>query len=127
MSAPIIDEVYSALLKQDLEQLDLLGEQRPEDAAYLRALISTGHEGGASIDVDLSRIRSEAPFMASLFQGPRFFFISPETSVQASVTGGSSVVPIDWTFSFDSNVAEKVRAFLNSESLSEKSWGQVCL
>jgi hypothetical protein len=52
-----------------------------------------------------------------MFEGPRAFFISRRASAQAQLTGGRSTVPLDYSLSFDSNFAEKLRATLYGENI----------
>ena len=95
------------------------------DAASLCVLISTESRGGANLDIDIADIQVRAPFMASLFEGPRFFYVSPEIVSQSALNGGRSNVLIDWSFSFDSNVAQKIRAYVNGENISEPEFERV--
>lgn len=114
---PILDEIFTAIVNGDQEKLQKLSEERPAESIGVRVAISTDQESGSKLNFDLEEIQEEAPWMISLLEGPRFFFISAYTALQTRLTGGQSFVPIDWSFSFDSNVAEKIRGFFNFENI----------
>ena len=114
---PLLDEIFSAVINNDFSRLDELSEERAKEAAFLRSVFSTAHQGGAVLDLDLQSILRNAPWMVSLLEGPRFMFLSAQTAIQSRLTGGKSWPIIDWSFSFDSNVAERVRGFFNHEDI----------
>lgn len=125
MKTPLFDDIFIALLRRDLDALRRIAEERPADVVSLRAVVSTQRAQGATPSIDLGTIRQEAPWVVPLFEGPRFFFVSERTIIQERLTGGFSAVPIDHSFSFDSNVAEKIRAYFNHEKISDADLARV--
>ncbi|WP_434471124.1 hypothetical protein [Aeromonas veronii] len=113
MEKPVVDEIYEILVHGDLERLEDIS--RPQDAIYIRMVISTESHNAAGLHIDLEDITNKAPWITPLFIGPKIFLNSVSTALQSHLTGGKSSVPIDWSFSFDSNVAERVRAYVNNE------------
>jgi hypothetical protein len=57
--------------------------------------------------------------IVSFFAGPRAYFLSAAASLQAHLTGGKSNVLLDYSLSFDSNFAEKLRAVVSGENVQE--------
>ena len=98
---------------------------RPEDAVYIRTVVSTEHKGGTNVDVDFDEITNVAPWNTPFFIGPRLLFNSKSIVLQNALTGGRSNFLMDWSFSLDSNVAEKVRAYVNWENINEKDRNRV--
>jgi len=117
MEKPVVDQVFEALLKGEPHLLEKI--TRPEDAIHIRSAISTNNPTSASLDIDLEEITRQAPWITPLFLGPKIHFFSLSTSIQSRISGRSSIVPLDWSFSFDSNVAEKVRAYTNHENINK--------
>ena len=97
----------------------------PEDAVYIRTVVSTEEKGGTNVEVDLEEITKVAPWITPFFLGPRLLFSSKSIAVQNMMTGGKSNFLLDWSFSFDSNVAEKVRAYVNLENINAKDRDRV--
>lgn len=81
----------------------------------LRALVSTDHPGAVALDLGLGLTSSV--YVTPIFEGPRAFFMSRHISMQARLSGGPTTVPLDYSLSFDSNFAEKLRATLNGENI----------
>lgn len=108
-SLPLIDELYGAILTENSSKLDHIAEQRSDEFENIRIIMSTPKEGGASLDLDLDIIKKKCPIIVSIFQHDNFFITSAEIAMQSSLTGGKSIVPIDWSFSYDSNFAEKLK------------------
>ena len=108
-SLPLIDELYGAILTENNSKLDHIAEQRSDEFENIRIIMSTPKEGGASLDLDLDIIKKKCPIIVSIFQHDNFFITSAEIAMQSSLTGGKSIVPIDWSFSYDSNFAEKIK------------------
>jgi hypothetical protein len=118
MNIPVVDEIYQALVKGELDKLGQIS--RPKDAIHIRIAMSTDYPKSAALDIDLEDITKRAPWITPFFAGPRVHFTTASTALQASLSGGSSNVLIDWSFSFDSNVAERVRAYVNHEKINQK-------
>ncbi|MEZ8365751.1 hypothetical protein AB6C96_11385 [Vibrio cyclitrophicus] len=123
MDRPVVDEIYDILVKGDLERLE--GISRPQDAVYIRTAISTESANAAGLHINLEDITSKAPWVTPLFIGPKVFLNSASTALQSHLTGGTSSVPIDWSFSFDSNVGERVRAYVNHENINKKDQDRI--
>lgn len=114
---PIVDALFSALLNSDKAALDAIESQRAAECAGLRAVICTDSPGAINLELDLSLSSSE--YVTSFFEGPRAFFMSAGISIQARFTGGQSNALIDFSLSFDSNFAEKMRAAIAGESIQQ--------
>lgn len=114
---PIADALFAALLSHDKDALDAIESHRAAECARLRAVICTDDPG--AIDLDLGFSLSSSESVTSFFEGPRAFFMSAGASVQARLTGGRSNALIDFSLSFDSNFAEKMRAAIASENIQQ--------
>ncbi len=114
---PITDALFSALLTQDQAALDDIASHRAAECANLRALVCSDALG--AIDLDLGLGVSSNEYVTPFFAGPRAFVISPGTSIQARLTGGRSNALIDFSLSFDSNFAEKMRASVEGEKIQQ--------
>lgn len=117
LDAPITDALLSALLNRDAAALDAIQAHRAAECASIRTVICTDASG--AVDLDLGLSVSSSDYVTSFFEGPRAFFMSAGASVQASLTGGRSNVLIDFSLSFDSNFAEKLRAVIAGENIQQ--------
>lgn len=116
---PICDVLYFALLNGDLDALDNISAERPEEIISVRTIICTNAQGAIDIKLGLGPGVAENELIISFFEGPRAYFMSAGTSLQAYLTGGKSNVLFDYSLSFDSNFAEKMRAVVSGESIQE--------
>lgn len=116
---PISDALYFALLHGDQAALDAISEERPEEIVSLRTIICTNSPGGVDLELGLGPGLAENEQIISFFEGPRAYFMSAGASLQAHLTGGKSNVLLDYSLSFDSNFAEKMRAVVSGESIQE--------
>lgn len=123
MNRPVVDEMFDLIVRGEFEKLENIS--RPEDAIYIRSAISTNDASGIGITADMEDIIVRAPWITPLFHGPKIHFTSASTAIQSALSGGKSNVVIDWSFSFDSNVAEKVRAYVNHEKINETDKNRV--
>ena len=114
MEKPVVDEIFELIIRGELEKLDEIS--RPEDAVYIRTAVSTKNDSGAGLNIDLEDITNRAPWVTPLFLGPKIYFTSASIALQNAMTGGKSNLLIDWSFSFDSNVAEKANIRLTVPS-----------
>ena len=114
---PVVDALFFALLKSDKPALDAIESQRAAECAGLRAVICTDALG--AIDLELGLSVSSCEYVIPFFEGPRAFCISAGTSIQALFTGGRSNALIDFSLSFDSNFAEKIRAAIAGERIQQ--------
>lgn len=114
---PVVDALFSALLNNDKAALDAIESQRAAECVGLRAVICTDAPG--AIDLELGLSLSSSEYVTPFFEGPRAFFMSAGTSFQARFTGGQSNALIDFSLSFDSNFAEKMRAAIAGESIQQ--------
>lgn len=112
---PVLDALFQALITADQDALRDIQTHRAHECVDLRALISTEHPGAVPLDLGLGLASSV--YVTPVFEGPRAFFMSRHVSVQARLTGGQTTVPLDYSLSFDSNFAEKLRATLSGESI----------
>lgn len=112
---PIADALFSALLSRDAAALDAIEAKHAAECAFIRTVICTDAPG--AVDLDLGLSVSSSDYVTSFFEGPRAFFMSAGTSVHAHLTGGRSSVLIDFSLSFDSNFAEKLRAVIAGENI----------
>lgn len=116
-NTPTIDALFSALINSDKDALDEIESQRAAECAFLRAVICTDAPGAIDLELGLSVTSSE--YVTPFFEGPRAFFMSAGASIQARLTGGRSNALIDFSLSFDSNFAEKMRAAIAGESIQQ--------
>lgn len=114
---PIVDALFSALINSDKAALDAIESQRATECAALRAVICTDAPG--AIDLELGLSVSSSEYVTPFFEGPRAFFMSAGASIQARFTGGRSNALIDFSLSFDSNFAEKMRAAIAGENIQQ--------
>lgn len=120
---PVVDQIFELILQGRLDEVENISN--PEDAVYIRTVVSTEENGGTHVGVDLEEITKVAPWITPFFLGPRLLFSSKSIAVQNMMTGGKSNFLLDWSFSFDSNVAEKVRAYVNLENINAKDRDRV--
>lgn len=120
---PVVDQIFELILQGRLDEVENISN--PEDAVYIRTVVSTEEKGGTHVGVDLEEITKVAPWITPFFLGPRLLFSSKSIAVQNMMTGGKSNFLLDWSFSFDSNVAEKVRAYVNLENINAKDRDRV--
>ncbi|WP_202946894.1 hypothetical protein [Rhodanobacter thiooxydans] len=114
---PIADALLSALLNRDEAALSTIETHRAAECASIRTVVCTDNPGAVDLDLGLSVFSND--YVTSFFEGPRAFFLSAGTSVQAHLTGGRSNVLIDFSLSFDSNFAEKIRAVIAGENIQK--------
>lgn len=114
---PVLDVLYQALLTRDQDVLNELESNRAAECIDLRAIISTDNPTAVPLDLGLGLMSSI--YVTPIFEGPRAFFMSRHISVQARLTGGTTTVPIDYSLSFDSNFAERLRAFISGENIQQ--------
>ncbi|WP_288397282.1 hypothetical protein [uncultured Acinetobacter sp.] len=119
-SLPLIDELYEAILTGNNSKLDYIAEQRSEEFENVRIIMSTPNKRGASLDLDLDIIKKKCPKIVSIFQHDNFFITSAEIAMQSYLTGGKSIVPIDWSFSYDSSFAEKLRNIFFGSNIKDE-------
>ncbi|MBB6249163.1 hypothetical protein [Rhodanobacter sp. A1T4] len=120
---PVVDILFRAILSGDQAALRDLETYRAAECVGLRSVISTDHAGAVALDLGLGATSSI--YVTPLFEGPRAFFISRHISVQARLTSGKTTVPLDYSLSFDSNFAEKMRATLNGEKIQQADHDRV--
>lgn len=110
---PILDTVYRALLTGNDQLLEESFSQQPEKLLSLRLINSTEDLGGIEMPIPVTKLNNGTPWITSLFKGPRYFFISKGIAEQKLVTGSKIThAKIDWSYSFDSNVADKMKAYV---------------
>ncbi|WP_350260151.1 hypothetical protein [Stenotrophomonas riyadhensis] len=117
LDIPVADALLSALLNRDAVALDSIEAHRAAECASIRTVICTDAPG--AVDLDLGLSASSSDYVTPFFEGPRAFFMSAGANVQARLTGGSSNVLIDFSLSFDSNFAEKLRAVIAGENIQQ--------
>jgi|SRR6185312_435934 len=120
---PVIDVLLQALITNDQVALNNLKSNRAEECTDLRAIISTDHPDAVELDLGLGVSSNE--FITPIFEGPRAFFLSRHISVQARITGGKTTAPLDYSLSFDSNFAEKLRAVIHGEKVQQSDRDRV--
>lgn len=112
---PVIDQLFNAIVTGDPEAWHQIEVHHAEGLVHMRALVCSDEVG--SIDLDLGLGITPNEYVVPIFEGPRAKFVSRHTSVQARLTGGRSNVLLDYSLSFDSNFAEKLRATLEGEAI----------
>lgn len=116
MQPAVIDELYRAVVFNHQEAWQQLDERAAECAA-LRSLISTDQPGGIELNLGLGVGNNE--FIIPIIQGPRAFFVLAQTAVQGALQAGRSELLLDYSLSFDSNFAERLRRLVNQQTASE--------
>lgn len=112
---PVIDQLFNAIVGGDPETWRQIEINHAEDLVHMRALVCSNEEGGIDLDLGLGITSNE--YVVPIFEGPRAKFVSRHTSIQTRLTGGQSNVLLDYSLSFDSNFAEKLRATLEGEAI----------
>jgi len=120
---PVVDALYEALINEDHEKLSEIQRTRYAECNDLRILICTENSGGVDLDFDMGLKPCE--YVTPIFEGPRAMLISRHTAVQAHITGGRSNVLVDYSLSFDSNFAQRLRSFVNSRKIEAVEWDRV--
>ncbi|AWH49357.1 hypothetical protein C1925_09435 [Stenotrophomonas sp. SAU14A_NAIMI4_5] len=114
---PIADAIFSAILNNDMAAIGAIEERRSGECAYIRTVLCTDAPG--AVDLDLGLGASSSQYVTPFFKGPRALFLSAGTAIDARLNGGSSSVQIDFSLSFDSNFAEKLRAVVAGENIQQ--------
>ncbi|WP_047286520.1 hypothetical protein [Pseudomonas protegens] len=115
MQPAVIDVLYRAVVFNHQEAWQQLDERAAECAA-MRSLVSTDQRGGIDISLGLGMDGNE--FIIPIIQGPRAFFVSAKTAVQGALQAGRSDLLLDYSLSFDSNFAERLRRLINQKTAS---------
>ncbi|MBP2199077.1 hypothetical protein [Pantoea cypripedii] len=113
----ISDALFYALLFRDKEALATIAAERPEEMIHLRAIMCTQAPGAIDLDLGLGLVAND--HIISFFEGPRAYFMSAGGCLQAHLTGGRNNVLLDYSLSFDSNFAEKMRAVIAGENIQK--------
>jgi hypothetical protein len=74
-------------------------------------------ENAGAVDLEMGLGIASNEYVIPIFEGPRASFISRHTGVQSVLTGGRSNVLMDYSLSFDSNFAERLRTLVFRESI----------
>ncbi|WJD61547.1 hypothetical protein [Pseudomonas kurunegalensis] len=118
MQRAVIDELYRAVVFDEPEVWKRL-EERSEECAFLRSMVCTDHSGGIETDLNLGGGSNKC--IIPIFLGPKAFFISGMTAAQGVLQNGRSCVTLDYSLSFDSNFAEKLKLLVNRTTAGENS------
>lgn len=116
LDRPLVDALYEAMLNRDDCQLQYIEDTYAEDCAYLRMVACTDDPG--AIDLDLELGLRPCDYVTPIFEGPRARFVSRHTALQTRLSGGRSNVLLDYSLSFDSNFAQKLRAVVHGSNIS---------
>jgi hypothetical protein len=108
---PLLDLLCQVHLWRDVALLEEIEKTRSAECASIRTVICGDMASGIDLDMGLGAI--SCPYIIPFFAGPRAFFLSAGTALQAHLTGGRSNVLIDYSLSFDSNFAENLRALMS--------------
>jgi len=112
---PIIEMLASEFLYGSENAMGEIEAQYYE-CASIRAVICTNDPGAVELDLGLGV--SSNDHLTPLLEGPCAWFHSGGISLQSRLESGKSFVPIDYSLSFDSNFAEKLRAVISGENIS---------
>lgn len=110
-----IDLLYSAVVFNNPSAWAEMETSRAAEFADVRALVCSENAGAVDLEMGLGIASNE--YVIPIFEGPRASFISRHTGVQSVLTGGRSNVLMDYSLSFDSNFAERLRALVFRESI----------
>lgn len=123
LKPPAIDLLFRALITGDTETFKVIQTERAAECAHVRSVVSTEDEGG--VDLGLGLHLSSTSYVVPFFSGPRAFFLSAAISVETRLNGGRSSPLIDFSLGFDSNFAEKLRAFIANERIQDADRARV--
>jgi hypothetical protein len=112
---PVIDLLFKAIVTGNLEAIDEVQTNRAHECADIRALICMDRPGAIPLNLGLGL--ESSIYVTPFFEGPSAFFISKHTSVQSRISQDRSNVLLDYSLSFDSNFAEKLRATIAGEEI----------
>jgi len=122
MKRPIISEMHEALITNCEEKYAYIQEYRAAEIAnQLRMIISHDNKDITDLNIDLVDILKELPFITFFFKGPYFTFISKEVGMQLLFGKEKAFAPIDWSLSFDSNVANKILGYCKGINIDQSS------
>lgn len=113
MQGALIEELYRAVMFGSAESWARL-EERSDECEHLRAIVCTDHPGGIELGLTLGIENQRC--ITPVLLGPRAFFLSALTAVQGMQQAGRSQVNIDYSLSFDSNFAEKLKLLIRRGS-----------
>lgn len=114
---PLLDLLCQAHLWQDMALLEEIEKTRSAECVSIRTVICGDMANGVDLDMGLGVV--SCPYIIPFFSGPRAFFLSAGTALQAHLTGGRSNVLIDYSLSFDSNFAENLRALMSGARIQD--------
>lgn len=115
MQSAVIDVLYRAVVFNHQEAWQELDE-RSAECAEMRSLVCTDQSGGIDLSLGLGMDGNE--YIIPVIQGPRAFFVSAKTAVQGALQAGRSEILLDYSLSFDSNFAERLRRLVNQKTAS---------
>lgn len=120
---PVIDALFRAIVAGDESDWTHIETSRSAECVDVRAIISNDNPGGVDLDLQLGISSNE--YVIPVFEGPRANFISRQTSLHAQIANGRSGVLLDYSLSFDSNFAEKLRALINGQGIQDADKNRV--
>jgi len=107
ISRSIIENIYESYLYEGKDIIEEIEKYRLVECASIRAIVCTDNLGAVNLDLGLGI--SSNVHVTSIFEGPCAWFHSSGVSIQTLISNGRSIVPIDYSLSFDSNFAERLR------------------
>lgn len=122
MKKSIVDDLYEACVLNSLDKFDEIENTRAEEVAQTRTIFSTDQKDMTFLkELNLITIQEQLPFLTPFFKGPYFIFTSKIVAHFIEQNIQDFEIPIDWSFSFDSNVGEKIRGFMNNENIDQSN------
>lgn len=115
MKKSILDDLYEAIILNSQNKFEEIENNRSTEVSETRTIFSTEQKEQSLLkNINQINIQKELSFLTPFFEGPYFIFTS-----KILATKEVTDIPIDWSFSFDSNVGEKIRGFMNNENIDK--------
>ncbi len=120
MKKSIIDDLYEAIILNSTSKFEEIENNRTVEVAETRTIFSTEQKEQSLLkNINQIDVQKELPFLTPFFKGPYFIFTSKILAKLMLDNKEIKDIPIDWSFSFDSNVGEKIRGFMNNENIDK--------
>jgi len=118
-----IEYLTAAYLCEGKDIMEEIEKQRTVECTSIRAIICTDKPGAVNLDLGLGV--SSNVHAVSIFEGPCAWFHSSGVSIQTRISNGKSIVPIDYSLSFDSNFSEKLRLTVSGKGAGTAEYDAV--
>jgi len=114
---PAIEILASAFVYGNEVEIKKIEKHRLDECASMRAIVCTNDPSAVNLELGLGI--SSNSHVVPLLKGPYAWFHSHGVSIQTRLANNKSTVLIDYSLGFDSNFAEKLRAFIHGENIEQ--------